>query len=203
MSPRPFDDDAIILQAIERIRMGDSDAFNVIFEGCHVVIQSLCRARLRWADRCIHYEEDLASEILTAIWLTIRDPKTTWNSGADIWHAILRIAFERGINRARYMNRTKRSTVLDLATLFREIHGHRDIASEFEVVDIEDTFEQFRKVLPDDESKELMTMKLCGLRNDQIADQKNVDVRTIQRRIKILKMRFDQFDTENAKRDAS
>jgi len=142
--PRPFNDDAIILQAIERIRMGDSDAFNVIFEGCHVVIQSLCRARLRWADRCIHYEDDLASEILTATWLTIRDRRTTWNSGADVWHAILRIAFERGINRAKYVNRSKRSTDLELATLFRQIHGHRNIAPEFEVINIEETFEHSR-----------------------------------------------------------
>ncbi len=53
--PRCDDEDAGLLQAIERVRNGNSDAFDVIYHQCNGRVQRLCRRRLCWADRCIHY----------------------------------------------------------------------------------------------------------------------------------------------------
>ena len=47
----PSCEDAVLLQAMERVRHGDSDAFEVIYYHCVGKVQKLCRCRLRWADR--------------------------------------------------------------------------------------------------------------------------------------------------------
>ena len=105
----PSCEDAVLLQAIERVRQGDSDAFEVIYDHCVDRVQILYRCRLRWIDRCIHFEEDLASEIMTSIWKSLRDPRTDWATVDEVWRAIHRLVFERCINRVKYNNRTTRA----------------------------------------------------------------------------------------------
>ncbi len=69
----------------------------------------------------MHYEEDMASEIMTSIWKSLRDPSMTWVTKDEMWHAIHRLVFERCINRANYNTRKKRLNVLEIPVLFDEI----------------------------------------------------------------------------------
>lgn len=193
MSPLPFRDETEVLQAIERIRDGDRNGFDVIYHVYVDSIRKLCRSRLQWADRCIYSEDDLASEILLDIWISIREKKI--DSANDLWHAILRLAFERCVDRARYNGRSKRTSSLDLAKLFDQLHGWRDIAIGIAEVDAEDMMENFLRKLPDSDSKELIDLKRRGLTNEQIADQRHVDLRTVQRRLTALKLLYFEVKT--------
>jgi len=193
MSPLPFRDETEVLQAIERIRDGDRNGFDVIYHVYVDSIRKLCRSRLQWADRCIYSEDDLASEILLDIWISIREKKI--DSANDLWHAILRLAFERCVDRARYNGRSKRTSSLELAKLFDQLYGWRDIAIGIAEVDAEDMMENFLRKLPDSDSKELVDLKRRGLTNEQIADQRHVDRRTVQRRLKTLKLLYFEVTT--------
>lgn len=193
MSPLPFRDETEVLQAIERIRDGDRNGFDVIYHVYVDSIRKLCRSRLQWADRCIYSEDDLASEILLDIWISIREKKI--DSANDLWHAILRLAFERCTDRARYNCRSKRTSSLDLAKLFDQLYGWRDIAIGIAEVDAEDMMENFLRKLPDSDSKELIDLKRSGLTNEQIADQRHVDLRTVQRRLTALKLLYFEVKT--------
>lgn len=193
MSPLPYRDETEVLQAIGRIRDGDRNGFDVIYHVYVDSIRKLCRSRLRWADRCIYLEDDLASEILLDIWISIREKNL--GSANDLWHAILRLAFERCVDRARYNGRSKRTSSLELAKLFDQLYGWRDIAIGIAEVDAEDMLEDFLRKLPDSDSKELIDLKRSGLTNEQIADQRHVDIRTVQRRLKALKLLYFEVKT--------
>jgi DNA-directed RNA polymerase specialized sigma24 family protein len=193
MSPLPYRDETEVLQAIERIRDGDRNGFDVIYHVYVDSIRKLCRSRLQWADRCIYSEDDLASEILLDIWISIREKNI--GSAKDLWHSILRLAFERCVDRARYNGRSKRTSSLDLAKLFDQLYGCRDIAIGIAEVDAEDMIENFLRKLPDSDSKELIDLKRRGLTNEQIADQRHVDLRTVQRRLKALKLLYFEVKT--------
>ncbi len=194
MSARPCRDETEMLQAIERVRSGDREAFDVIYYGYIDAIQRLCRSRLGWADRCIHFEEDLASEILTAIWMSIHDQKNFSNAD-ELWFAILRVVLERCIDRARYNQRSKRTMDTDVAKLFERLYGKREFAIGIAEVDLEDTFKDFLKKLPDSDARGLIDLKQRGLTNEQIADQQHVDIRTVQRRLKALSLLFNEVAT--------
>lgn len=193
MSPLPFRDDPEVLQAIERIRDGDRNGFDVIYHVYVDSIRKLCRSRLQWADRCIYLEDDLASEILLDIWISIREKKI--DSAKDLWHSILRLAFERCVDRARYNGRSKRTSSLELAKLFDQLYGWRDVAIGIAEVDAGDMLEDFLRKLPDSDSKELIDLKRSGLTNEQIADQRHVDRRTVQRKLKTLKLLYFEVKT--------
>jgi len=191
MIERPSCEEAVLLHAIERVRQGDSDAFEVIYHHCSGRVQNLCRYRLRWMDRCIHLEEDMASEIMTSIWKSLRDPRTSWVTSDELWHAIHRLVLQQCIDRARYNTRKKRRTVLELPVLFDELYGHRVWANGVAEVDTEDLLKALLEKLPDNELLEFVVLKLRGLTNDEIADQWRVTVRTVQRKMDAVRQLFD------------
>jgi DNA-directed RNA polymerase specialized sigma24 family protein len=138
-------------------------------------------------------EDDLASEILLDIWISFQEKNL--GSANDLWQAILRLAFERCIDRARYNGGSKRTSGLELEKLFDQLYGWRDIAIGISEVDAEDMLEDFLRKLPDSDSKELFDLKRRGLTNEQIADQLHVDIRTVQRRLKALKLLYFEVKT--------
>ena len=187
----PSCEDAVLLHAMERVQHGDSDAFEVIYYHCIGNVENLCRCRLRWADRGIHFEEDLASEIMTSVWKSLCDSRTEWATSDELWQAIHRLVFERCINRVKYNNRSKRRNGLELRVLFDELFGHRDWENGVAEVDARDLIDALLERLPDNELREFVLLKLLGLTNDQIADQWQVSIRTIQRRMDAVWQLFD------------
>jgi len=191
MIERPSCEEAVLLHAITRVRQGDSDAFEVIYHHCSGRVKNLCRYRLRWMDRGIHFEEDMASEIMTSIWKSLCDPFTTWVTADELWHAIHRLVFEQCIDRARYNTRKKRLAVLELPVLFDELYGHRVWANGVAEVDTRDLLKTLLGKLPDNELTEFVELKLRGLTNDEIANQWRVTVRTVQRKMDTVRQFFD------------
>ena len=109
------------------------------------------------------------------------------------WHAILGLIKNLAFNRARNNGREKRRKVLDVASLFYELFGHLESASDMAQVELEDTFEEFLKRLSDRESRNLVALKRIDLTNETIADKLKIDVRTIQRRLETLRQVFDEM----------
>lgn len=186
------DEDVCLLQAIDRVRQGDSDAFEVIYHQCYDRLQRFCRRRLCWADRCIHYEEDLASEILICLWKSLRDPQTELGTPNELWHALHRLVFERCIDRAKYNNQLKRRNELELPLLFDELYGHRVWAINAAEVDAADLVQVLRGEIPDDKARAFVMSKLIGLSNREIAQQWQVTIRTVQRTMECVRKLFEE-----------
>ncbi len=190
--PRCDDEDEGLLQAIERVRHGDSDAFEVIYHQCYGRVQRLCRRRLCWADRCIQYEEDLASEILLSIWKSLRDPQTKLATSDELWRFLHRLVFERCINRAKYNKQRKRRNELELPLLFDALYGHRVWAIGVAEVDAADLVQALLGEIPDSKARAFVVSKLHGLTNNEIADQWRINIRTVRRTIKGVRQLFDE-----------
>jgi DNA-directed RNA polymerase specialized sigma24 family protein len=185
-------EDTSLVRAIEQVRNGDSVAFEVIYNHCIGTVRRLCRCRLCWKDLCIQFDDDLASEIMTALWKSICDPKLEWETENRLWQAIYRLVFERCINRGKYNKQQKRRNDLELGLLFDALYGHRDWGIGMAEVDAEDLAQVLLEKLPDNESREFVVCKLRGLTNDQIAVQWQVTIRTIQRRMDAVRQHFDE-----------
>ena len=78
-----------------------------------------------------------------------------------------------------------------MSLLFDALYGHRVWAIGVAEVDAEDLLESLLEKLPDNELREFVLLKLLGLTNDQIADQWQVSIRTIQRRMDAVWQLFD------------
>ena len=83
----------------------------------------------------------------------------------------------------------------DVAQLFGTAIRQRRIAIGIAEVDLEDRFKDFLKKLPDSDARGLIDLKRRGLTNEQIADQQHVDIRTVQRRLKALRLLFNDVVT--------
>jgi DNA-directed RNA polymerase specialized sigma24 family protein len=191
MIESPPCEDSVLLQAIERVRQGDSDAFEVIYHNCFAKVQRLCRFRLRWKDRCIYFEEDLASDIMTSIWKSLCDPRTEWSTSNNLWQAIHRLVFEGCINRARHNNRKKRHNELELRVLYQALYGHRIWAIGAAEVEAKDLIETLLEKLLDEEQTQFVECKLSGLTNHQIASRWQVNVRTVQRTMESVRLLYE------------
>ena len=77
--------------------------------------------------------------------------------------------------------------------LFDELYGHRVWAIGVAEVDARDLIEALLKKLPDNESCGFVVFKLRGLTNDEIADQWQVSVRTVQRKMAAVWQLFDDM----------
>jgi len=191
MTENPFCDDAAVIQAMEQVRNGDSDAFHLIYNHCFRKVHLLCRCRLCWADRCIHFEEDLTSEVMTSVWKSLRDPRTHWTSVDQLWQAIHRLILERCINRGRHNKRQKRRTISDLSLLFETLYRYRESVGGIAQVDTDDLLQALLRTLHNDELSDLVECKLQGLSNREIAAQRHISMRTIQRKLNSVRQVLD------------
>ncbi len=183
MIVHPFHDDDVLLEAMQRARMGDCDAFTIIYERCIVRVRRLCRCKLCWRDRVQLYEDDLASEVMVSIWRSICNASAdTWTLD-DLWRALCRSSTDRCFDRTKRNNRQKRKSHLELSDLFQTLYGNQICRMGTEEVDTEDLVEKLLELLPSDELREIVVDRLDGLDLNEIAIRRDVSVRTVRRKL--------------------
>ena len=113
-------------------------------------------------------------------------------SSDELWRVLHRLVFERCIDRAKYNNRRKRRNELELSLLFDALYSRRLWANGVAEVDAEDLMQALLEEIPDHKARAFVVSKLWGLSNQQIADQWQVSIRTIQRTMESVKPLFDK-----------
>ena len=148
-------------------------------------IKRRCRCKLCSADRLIHYEEDLANDVMLAIWseLTSRNHRDFF-SMEDIWIAILRLIEERAINRANYLSRKRRRCPSQLERLFDYSANEREFKDAALLqVEAAETWDTLIGLAPNEQFSELLQLKRDGFDVRDIAMQLCLSVRSVQRKL--------------------
>lgn len=183
MNSRPNDDNSNLVPTIERIRMGDSDAFQWIYDHFITSVRRRCRKRLCREDQCLQIEDDIANEIMASLWLALRASNNHWSTLSELNAVVHRMIVERCIDRARYINRKKRSLRSDLSTLFDVLYACRIQRSDRRELEILIMIREFMESLPCNELKDWVALRWQGYSNAEIALTWGTSTRTAERKM--------------------
>ena len=186
MNSRPNNDDTNLVPTIERIRMGDSDAFQWIYDHFIASVRRRCRKRLCWEDQCLQIEDDIANEIMASLWFALCASNNHWSTLPELNAVVHRMIVERCIDRARYINRKKRSLSSDLSTLFDVLYACRIQRSDMRALEILIMIREFMDSLPCNELKDWFALRWQGYSNVEIALRWGTSTRTAERKMKAV-----------------
>lgn len=186
MNSRPNDDDTNLVPTIKRIRKGDSDAFQWIYDHFIASVRRRCRKRLCREDQCLQIEDDIANEIMASLWLALRTSNKRWSTLSQLNRIVHRMIVERCIDRARYIKRKKRSLSSDLSTLFDVLYACRIQRSDRRDLEILIMIREFMESLPCNELKDWVALRWQGYSNAEIALTWGTSTRTAERKMKAV-----------------
>lgn len=153
-------------------------------------IKQRCRSKLCSADRLIHYEEDLANDVMLGIWRELSSTKNhrTFFAMEEIWIAILRLIEERAIDRVKYLRRNRRRCPSQMEPLFDYSAASPDyeFAALLQLEEIE-TWEALIKLAPNEQYLELLRLKRDGFDVRDISIKFQLNIRSIHRKLHHLR----------------
>ena len=150
-------------------------------------VKRRCRCKLCYADRMVHYEEDLANEVMLAIWRELTSSSHRhFDSIDDIRIAILRLVDERAINRAKFLKQKRRRYPSNLEPLFEGSAATGASASAMLQLEATETWELLIQLAPNQEFLELLRLRRDGFDAKEIAIELHLNIRSIRRKIQRL-----------------
>jgi len=172
-----------LLRAVERIRHGDSDAFAVIYHHYIGEVQERCKRQLCWLDRKSGYEEDLANEVMVSLWNAL----ITNDRGAitlDLLRCVLgRLIFEHCTNRGKYNKRRKRSLDGEHYIVSLDLRQDQVARTDLAEVEVMDFLRFLLLAISDREARTVVSLRIRGFSNMQIADKCRISPRTVRRKL--------------------
>lgn len=172
-----------LLKAVARVQHGDSNAFAVIYHHYICEVQERCRRRLCWLDRKRGYEEDLANEVMVSLWRSLiandQDSLTL-----DLLRCILgRLIFEHCVNRGKYNKRRKRSLEGEQYIVSLDLQQDQVARTEVAEVEVMDFLQFVLLAISDRESRTVVSLRIRGFSNMQIAQKCRISPRTVRRKL--------------------
>jgi DNA-directed RNA polymerase specialized sigma24 family protein len=177
------------------LKEGDPDAAQRLWERYFADLVRLARARLRAAPRAAEDEEDLALSAFDSFCAAAsqgRFPRL--DDRHDLWRVLVTLAERKAYDLLRRQRRLKR--------------GSGKVANEADVVGPEDGLfdhvtdstatplfaamvaEEYRRrleALPDDVLRRIAVLKMEGYRNEEIAAQLNLGLRSVVRKLDMIR----------------
>ncbi|XZE18127.1 RNA polymerase sigma factor [Pirellulaceae bacterium SH449] len=186
MNSRPNDDDTNLVPTIERIREGDSDAFQWIYDHFIASVRRRCRKRLCREDQCLQIEDDIANEIMASLWLALRTSNKRWSTLSQLNSIVHRMIVERCIDRARYIKRKKRSLSEDLSALFDALYACRIPWYDMRELETLSMIRELMDLLACHDLKDWVSLRWQGYSNAEIALTWGTSTRTAERKMQAV-----------------
>jgi DNA-directed RNA polymerase specialized sigma24 family protein len=197
-------DDPVTLW-IDQLRQGDDLAVRSLWEHFFRRLHELAKHKLRLKTRTAYDEEDAAQSAFHSVCAGIiagRFPEL--HDRDSLWRLMLAITAQKVSNRHRYDQQQRRDVRRNLSgsvlTNASEDFGAGDIhissrepTPEF-AVEFVDVCERLLQGLEDATLKEIATLKLEGYIDIEVADRLKCSRRTIQRRITIIRRRWEHLE---------
>lgn len=172
---------------IESVRNGNNRAFEEFWASCIGEVLVRCRRKLCYNDRCICYEDDLASEVMISIWKELCDHRSMhFRTRSDLWVGVLRTIDQLSINRFRFLNRKKRL----------RIKNPRNVACENPElihVDLQESWCCYVASLDSEKDRKIAAWIANGYESADIAIQVGLSRRSSQRRVASIRRRWGTF----------
>jgi DNA-directed RNA polymerase specialized sigma24 family protein len=201
----PMRPEASVTQWIDRLKAGDPDAAQKLWERYFRRLVGLARKKLRAAPRRAADEEDVALSAFDSFCRGAeQDRFPQLNDRLDLWQLLVLLTARKAVDLAQHERRQKRGggAVLDEAALSRGA-GSSDPGAALDRIEAPEptpafaaqVAEECRRLLERLDSPELLAValhKVEGYSNEEIAAQLGCGVRTVERRLRLIRSIWEQ-----------
>jgi len=196
-----LNDNAITMDSwIGRLQAGDNVAAEDLWQRYYKKMVKIAYRRLSGSARTMADEEDVVVSAFKSFFRALdedRAPKL--QSEDEIWQLLVTLTARKAIKQIRYESRDKRQGEAGKsqhdAVPVEELIGSEP-TPEF-VLAITDEYRQLNERLLDDEMRLIALRKMEGYSNAEIAQELNTNLRTIQRRLAVIRaLLVDALDEE-------
>ena len=197
--------DASVTQWIDRLKAGDPDAAQKLWERYFRRLVGLARKKLRAAPRRAADEEDVALSAFDSFCRGAEQGRfPQLHDRHDLWHLLVVLTARKAFDLAQYERRQKRGggAVFDEAALPGAADSSAQEAALEQIEDPEPTpafaaqvAEECRRLVERLDSPELRRValrKMEGYSNEEIAAQLGCGLRTVERRLRLIRSIWEQ-----------
>jgi len=172
---------------LDQLTAGETGAFGPLWERYYDRVVSLARTRLRRLGVRAADEEDVALSAFHHFYQAAADNRfARLENRDDLWQVLTVLTTRKAVDYHKHQARQKRRGTAELPTQMAS--GVLDPAAAALAADeVRALFER----LPDDEAREVARLKLDGHSNKEIADRLNCTVRTVTRRLALIRSIWD------------
>ncbi|PQO45823.1 ECF-type sigma factor [Blastopirellula marina] len=185
-----------IVDLLRKLEMGDEEAANQIWEECFPRLLQIARRQLEGTPRKIADEEDVALSALKSFCKATRNgcfPDLKDRDG--LWRLLFTITTRKAIDLRRYEGRRPAQRETDFQPAPDETSPISKVPakmSEEEVgAQLAEELEQRLGSLDSDEYR-IITAKLEGYTNEEIARQLKIALRTVERKLQLTRRRWEK-----------
>jgi len=177
---------------------GDRQATQPLWERYYLELTRVARNQLRGVPRSIADEEDILISAFDSFFRRAEQGRfPNLNDRFDLWRLLVVITVRKAINRANYETRTKRSAcsrVPDTDAEFLVAELASDSPSPEMCAIAAETCQKLMNSLADETLQAIAIWKMEGYTNDEIAVKNNCSVRTVERKLVLIRRIWDESD---------
>lgn len=199
------DDDGSVTHWIHEIQHGNREAAQQLWQKFYSRLVNLARARLNSTNRRVADEEDVALSAFDTFYRTAEAGKFPDLADRDgLWRLLVRITANKVLDQQKLLGRQRRGGGnVRGESVFKNQFGETfDALSQIIgdqptpdfVAAMTEQFERLLNVLDDEELKEMAIAKMEGYSVKEISEQTNRSVRTVERRLQLIRTKLEQGD---------
>ena len=187
--------DSNITKLLVRLETGDPNVTHEIWEACYPRLVTLARRRLEGLTRKMKDEEDVALSALKSFFKAAeRGRFPDLRDSDDLWRLLCTITVRKAIDVRRYEARRPTVGESRLGHPDPENCGMHHLPANIDEAafaeQISEVLEHRLTELPDD-LREMAIAKLEGYTNEEIAERMQVALRTVERRLHLIRRRWE------------
>ncbi|MEM7316423.1 MAG: sigma-70 family RNA polymerase sigma factor [Planctomycetota bacterium] len=192
---------------IHRLKTGDEEAANVVWDACFERLKQLAKRNLGMATQKAADEEDIALSALHSFMIRARNGKfPNLDDRESLWKLLFTITVRKSIRHIRWISTDMRSGDIDEARLGGEnnLMGLDDFAgmdiSPDSLVEQLDQQDAFNKVLDDLDPtlRAVVISKLEGQSVREIASQLGCSTRTVERKLRLIRKTWEELAADES-----
>jgi RNA polymerase sigma factor (sigma-70 family) len=188
----------------EQVREGDSVAARAVWERYYPELVRLARQRLRGASRRMADEEDVAASVLESLFRAAQKGRfPDLADRQDLWRLLLQMTARKAIDMKRRETRQRRGGGRVAGeSAFRDVDSSGEQAGLAQVIGdvpspefaamMAEECQRLLERLADPGLEALALAKMEGCTNEEIAKRLGCSERTIERRLRLIRKRWEQ-----------
>jgi RNA polymerase sigma factor (sigma-70 family) len=188
---------------IHKIKDGNREAAQILWERYFVRLVSLARKELKGADRRVCDEEDVALNVIEAFFRAAESGRLPDLCDRDgLWRLLVKMTARKAIDQHRHQNRKQRGGgMVRGESVFHKL-GDEGVTTIAQVIGDDPTPEfaaemaeqvgNLFQMLTDPELRALARGKMEGYTNEELAKKHECSSRTIERRLRLIRKKFTE-----------
>lgn len=172
------------------MQAGEHSAAEALWQRYYNKVIRVANRHLLDSPRVMADSEDVAISAFKSFFRAVEEGRTPQlNTADEIWRLLVTLTARKAIKQLRYENRVKRNdgnqNENDDSAAIENLVGNEP-SPEFSVAIFQE-FQALNERLPDDEMRHIAQRKMEGFSSSEIAQEIGCDLRTIQRRLAIIR----------------